>query len=369
MADPTSPSSSTVASLGDTTSGAAQAAFLLGWRLAELYDRDELPSPREPEPDAEAPVPAHLPGASEMSEHEKAGVILDQATAALATLAAALSVELPSLDPLHEVLDRPGHQRDDVRREILATYLVLRDRVAGVSPVLATSCGLGRMLADTALLPRSTKPEILMERFDQYRLANAYRWLDDLSTAFPLESSEAVKASLTAWEEWIGKVSKKDGTIEPNAVDWTVIRALRSQGEMWRRLISGEKIAKDLLRSDDYVAAGERLLKRARQIAGRYLLRWWPGVVTVLAGTSAAVWAAITYAPAGSARLAAVLFSLAGALGVSWKTVSATLGKALTQAESSLWESEVAVAIGDAATVLPRPRKRGEAGEPDPDAR
>jgi hypothetical protein len=366
MNQPTAASTPATGSLSDMTPAAVQAGFVVGWRLAELYDRDELPPPREPE--ADAPVPAHLPGASEMSEHEKAGVILDQANAALATLAATLSVELPSLDTVHEVLDRPGHERDEVRREILSTYLAVRDRVAGASPVVATSCGLGRMLADTALLPRSTKPEMLTERFDPYRLANAYRWLDDLSSAFPLESCGAVKASLNAWEDWVGKLPRKNGTVEPNTVNGTVIRALRSQGEMWRRLISGEMIAKDLLKSDDYVAAGERLLKRARQMAGRFLLRWWPGVLALFASTGAAVWAAITYAPAGSARLAAVLFSLAGALGVSWKTVSATLGKTLSQAESSLWESEVVVAIGDAATLLPTPPKRGESVASDPDA-
>ena len=77
-------------------------------------------------------------------------------------------------------------------------------------------------------------------------------------------------------------------------------------------------------------------------------------MLALAVGTGAACWAAVTFTPAGSTRVAAVLVSLVGGLGVSWKGVGATLGKALTQAESSLWESEVAVAIGEAATVLPR---------------
>lgn len=117
--------------------------------------------------------------------------------------------------------------------------------------------------------------------------------------------------------------------------------------------MAGEVAGKTLLRSDDYVAAGERLLRSGRKIAGRFIIRWWPGLLAIAVVTAAALWAAVTYAPAGSTRVAAVLVSAAGALGVSWKTVSATLGKALNQAEASLWDSEVIVAIGQAATIHP----------------
>ena len=59
-------------------------------------------------------------------------------------------------------------------------------------------------------------------------------------------------------------------------------------------------------------------------------------------------------APAGTARLTAVLFSAAGFLGVSWAGVRATLGRALQQAESALWKAEVLSAIGKAATIIPK---------------
>jgi hypothetical protein len=69
--------------------------------------------------------------------------------------------------------------------------------------------------------------------------------------------------------------------------------------------------------------------------------------------TAPALLAAITSAPAGSTRVSAGLASAADALGVSWKTASATLGEALNQAEALLWDSEVIVAIGQVATVHP----------------
>lgn len=228
-----------------TVPSSISAAFVLGWRLAELYDRKELPPP--PEYKSDAPVPAHLPGASEMSENEVAVVILEQASSALATLSSVLKVDVPSLGALRTVLDRPGHQRDDVRREILSAYLAVRDGLAGVSPLVGISCGLGRMLADTALLSRTSKPDILTECFDTYRLANAYRWLDDLSTAFPLQSSSAVKSSLAAWENWVAELPRKNEALDPSAVDVGVIRCLRSQGEMWSRLLAGEVLPESLL--------------------------------------------------------------------------------------------------------------------------
>jgi hypothetical protein len=209
------------------------------------------------------------------------------------------------------------------------------------------------MLADTALLPRTGRPELLEERFDPYRLSNAYRWLDDLSTALPPNAAGAVKASLSAWEKWAQALPRTAGKLDPGCLDAAVVRKLHSQGEMWRRLMAGEVEGKALLKSDDYVAAGERLLQSGRRIAGRFLVRWWPGLLAIAVVTAVALWAAVTYAPAGSTRVAAVLVSAAGALGVSWKTVSATLGKALNQAEASLWDSEVIVAIGQAATIHP----------------
>lgn len=335
----------------DTPDAAVSDAFTFGWRMAELYDHEDLPAPRQTEP--HAPVPPHLPGASEMSDYEKARLIIDQARAASRSLAETLGVELPSLDPVIATLDRPGHHADEVRREILAAYVGTRDQIAGVAPSAGMSCGLGRMLADTALLPRTGRPEVLTERFDSYRVSNAYRWLDDLSTALPRHAAGAVKASLSAWEGWVQSLPRTADKVDPGRLDGAVVRKLRAQGEIWRRLMAGEVAGKTLLRSDDYVAAGERLLRSGRKIAGRFIIRWWPGLLAIAVVTAAALWAAVTYAPAGSTRVAAVLVSAAGALGVSWKTVSATLGKALNQAEASLWDSEVIVAIGQAATIHP----------------
>lgn len=338
------------------------AAFVLGWRLAELYDRDTLPPPASPAPSI--PVPQHLPGSSEMTDHERSKVLLAQAGSALTTLGTVLGIDLPGLAAIRTALDRPDHHRDDVRREIAIAYLEIRCSLLGAAPSAATSYGLGRLLADTTWLPRSGRPDLFLERFDVYRLANAYGWLDDLAADFPRRAAAAVRASLQAWESWVGSQRSKDAAAA-DSFDEAVLRALRRQGEMWRRLLSGEKDPMQLLGPADYVTAGERLIQRGRQIARRFLWKWSPVIAMFIAASGGAIWAALTYAPAGTARLAAVLVSGTAALGLSWKGVGATLGKALNQAEAALWASEVDVATGQAATILPRrQRKTGRAAGP-----
>jgi hypothetical protein len=173
------------------------AAFVLGWRLSELYNRDSLPPP-SPEPKAEE-LPDHLPGASEMSDHDHATVLLRQAQAALAAAVTTVG-ELPALDDIQEVLDRAGHHRDDVRRQILSAFRSTQSALLCADPRMAMSYGLGRLLSDTALLPRTGQPQIFTERFDRYRLGCARRWLDDLTPSFNPRATTAVTASLNAGE-------------------------------------------------------------------------------------------------------------------------------------------------------------------------
>jgi hypothetical protein len=70
---------------------AVAAAFVLGWRLAELDDRDLLPRPPAAA-GADIAAPEHLPGASEMTDHERACVLLAQARDALTILDAGLRI-------------------------------------------------------------------------------------------------------------------------------------------------------------------------------------------------------------------------------------------------------------------------------------
>jgi hypothetical protein len=270
---------------------------------------------------------------------------------------------MPEAKNVLTVLGVAGHGRDDVRGAVLDLYVDIRERLAGSNADAALGFGLGRMLADTVFLPASGDPQVLGDRFEKYRLANAFAWLDDLDTRLPARSAAAVRASLREWERWVTGRRRPDGSIDPAKVDEIAIRALRRQGDMWRRLLAGQQAADQLLDGRAYVGAAASLLANGRRIAFRYLWKWLWAILLAAGVAAAATWAAVTYAPAGTDRVTAVLVSAAGFLGVSWAGVRATLGRALRQAESAMWEAEVVAAIGTAATITP---KRKEKDWPEP---
>lgn len=292
------------------------------------------------------------PASGLMSEYQRALMLLEQASAARAAIEATLCIVLPGLDMVRAALDRPGHCRDDVRRAIMGAFLEIRGPLLGAAPLAATGYGLGRLLADTVWLPGREDPGVLVARFCEDRMTHACRWLDDLAVAFPCRAAAAVQASLRAWAGWVS--SRADDLAGPGPVEETVIRALHNQGELWYRLLVGEKDPMQLLSSEDYVAAGERLLQRGLQIARRFVWRWSPVIVLFLGATGSAIWAALTYVPVGTSRFAAILLSAAAAVGLSWRGTGATLGKALDKAQAELWASEVGAATQQAATILPR---------------
>jgi hypothetical protein len=337
---------------GNSAQNAVCLAVNLGWRLAELYDSKSLPGPpRSPEP---KPLPCHLPGFGEMTPHEKACALAAHVGADLASLGAVLGAGMPTVEAVQAALGVAGHGRDEVRRVVHELYLDVRDQLAGSDPAAALGFGLGRMLADTALLPTGGEPQVLGERFEKYRLANAFDWLDDLDAVLPARSASAVRASLRAWEKWVSARRRHDGAVNPAEVDEIAIRALHRQGHVWRRLLTGEQAADQLLDRRAYVGAAASLLANGRSLAFRFLWKWLWAILLVAAGAGASVWFAAIYAPAGTGRVAAILVSAAGFLGVSWAGIRATLGRAMRQAESAMWEAEVVAAIGRAATIVPK---------------
>lgn len=66
--------------------------------------------------------------------------------------------DMPTVAPAQETLQTAGHCRDDVRTLLLDLYLKVRDLIAGSDVSVATAFGLGRMLADTTLLPAAGAP-------------------------------------------------------------------------------------------------------------------------------------------------------------------------------------------------------------------
>jgi hypothetical protein len=327
--------------------------------MAELYDRTDLPGP--PRSQKAGELPRHLPGFGEMSGFQKVCAQAAHVGADLASLGRALDLrDMPSAQPVLDALEVPGHSRDDVRAAILDLYLKVRELVAGSDVSAALGFGLGRMLADTVLLPTAGHPDILLRQFEEHRLANAFGWLDDLDASLPPRSAGAVRATLAEWQRWVARLPRSpQGAVDPAEADVAVIRALRRQGDIWRRLLTGEQRPDQLLDRQAYIGAATKLLASAWSIGLHYLWRWSWSILLAAGAAGTVVWAALTYAPGGTSRLATIVVSAAGLLSISWLSGRAALGRALRQAESALWEAEVAAAIAKAAAITPENPKPG----------
>ena len=66
-----------------------------------------------------------------------------------------------------------------------------------------------------------------------------------------------------------------------------------------------------------------------------------------------------------ASRAAAVLLAAAGAIGLTWKSAAAGLGRVLGHAQRPLWESSLDTAVADAITWPPRSPSGARPPAPD----
>ncbi len=330
---------------------AVQYSFRLGWRFAQMYHDPHRASGDAG--DSTARPPLHLPGVSELSAAERSALRLGEITHDVDSLSGTYPMPAvkTSMTALAVVMagpiDRAGKQA-----QILETYTLLRLGLGAADAHSGTALDLGRMLADTVLL--SAEPADYVLEFGQYRLANSYGWLEDLHSSFPAHAADTVKGSMQIWQAW---VHDRKGTAGAGQAEH-LKRALDLQGERWRRLLSGEILAMDLLSADDYRAAAADLFSRLRGLVGSFARRFWPVIGIISAATGAVVWAIVTYAAGGVATIVALIATAAGSLGVSWKTIGSTLGKVASKTEGPLWDAEITESLVIAATIPPQEMDR-----------
>jgi hypothetical protein len=324
-------------------------AIRLGWRLADAY-HDPRPT-KAPEVTPDEPLPDRLPGESRLGEYELGKTLIAEIQHDIAVLEKALAFTLECDSELAGLI-KEGVDAESTRTSLLTVHRELRRALAIEDVHVATGLDLGRMLADTVLLANPKTPKTLVDEFDHFRLGNAYGWLDDLHSLLPDHASDAVSGSLKQWETW---VKGNSGVVPIGNETATVVherfaRALHRQGELWRRLLCGEKLALDLLSATDYKKAGDRVAKRFLGLIGTYIVSW-RYVILIFAGAIAGIaYVVVEYAPSGSSTTAALIVTAVGSLGISWKTVASTLGRVTTAAEGPLWDAEVKEAIVIAAS-------------------
>jgi hypothetical protein len=403
------------AGAGSPASGPADAArdgvisaFVLGWHMAELFHANVPRSAQRPQAS-----PAKLAGIGDLDPLSRARLLLAQLQADLqrAWQFADSGQQPPDPSPIQSLLEakvRPPGQMQAAVGELHGQLLVV---LTAADFRLGKAYGLGRALAETALLPDAKHPETLQRAFARFRLANLLGWLADLTSAFPPHAAEAVGGSLQAWAAWSqaptlrpaiddqpgASDAEVDGQApgtastsphpsvlpwlrrvtsrwwlakqprEPQArpVDWrsardreSVTRALHRQGQLWRAVLSGEKDSTDLLSTDDYLWAADQLLGHLRRLTLRFLRRFWITTTAVAVILAVAV-VTVVVARAVPTVVAAVL-TAAGAIGLTWRGAASGLGRVLAQAQRPLWDSELDVAVANAVTRLPRERRAAD---------
>jgi len=318
-------------------------AFALGWQMAELYN-SPVPPANTPSPAAPDPLPTHLPGLSHLRDITIVKLHLDQVDAGVTNILG------HSLNEVTAARDALANDRDQFRARIFDLHTALLTALTVDDFRLGKAYGLGRALAETALLPMASdqdRPAVFKEKFGLHRLGNIFRWLADLKTPLPDHAAYAVSKTLHEWAEWVAKA-------EPERLDTSINPFLRRQSEQWRSLLSGERLAVDLLTANDYVEAGKELSSRLGHTIGAYISHYWKIIVSVLLVILVIVGGivAATIASGNSKWLWAGLTAVVGAIG-GWKGVTATLGKAMKVVEPPLWESELDAAIGNRVLFLP----------------
>jgi hypothetical protein len=164
-------------------------------------------------------------------------------------------------------------------------------------------------------------------------------WLSQLATALPPNAGHSVRDSLDIWAAALA-----------GGCDLTPLRAadVRAQLESWRTLLSGEKAGRDALELTDYVSAAEGVADELGRVVRRALARFAPWIAAALALIVAGV--VLTVLLRRTAGVTAGLATIVATLGVSWKAVGGSLGRALAKVEQPAWAAQVDRAIAFAIT-------------------
>ncbi|HEU0317925.1 MAG TPA: hypothetical protein VFR49_11385, partial [Solirubrobacteraceae bacterium] len=310
-------------------------AFALGWQIAELY---------RPDPPGVASAAAGddppLPGLGAFSGEARALIGLAQVDVALHRLAETITkvqLPVPTTDAARAADGGGAFSAAVVElHESLLSTLIAADFKVG------KGYELGRTLADLCRGPQDVRA--VVDAFQPLEIAGLRARLTDLTSALPAHTGHGVRGSIDAWVAW----ARLEGRPEPpNVVD-----LLRRQGERWRALLSGEKQATDVLEFDHYLSAGEGLMKNVGALARKFLAKAWVGVLVLVALLVGAVVFVVTN-PDSTAHAVAGLGGLLAVVGLGWKGVGGSLGKALGQLQQPLWGAELDAAVADAIGLVP----------------
>jgi len=338
---------------------AVTTSFAFGWQMARLYT-GPMSSAAEPQ------LKEDLPGLSDLPAAQLVKLGLAQADMALSRLKTFVGdAPLPTTDAVREEAAKSPPGRDAVRRAILDLHIAVLVQLMAADYRLGKAYGLGRAMADTCASAHGDETErrqALQHHLEPHRALVLLAWLDDLKTVFPAHASQGVADSLQRWERWAGSAGL--ATADPATVNSTT-RVLHRCGQAWRAVLSGEKMATDLLEVSDYVTAARGTLARAAEIARALALRLWMplAVAGVLIGIG--IWLII--ANHSTAQVLAGLGTIAGGLGITWRSAAGSLEHLSLDLVRPLWGAQIDGVV--AARLTPVPQRDYVAGFQRPQGR
>lgn len=285
-------------------------------------------------------------------------MLLDQIKVELgrvAPLIMAAGLEVPDCS---NWLQLSYHRRSaEGRYQLACSVLEIHDdlivTLEAVDHQLGLAYAVGRALADLSLRPSLKVAKSLSDDLLSERVRAISAWSHELRSVLPAHAAGAVIGSVTQWQEWA-----QHPTWHGELLDWTehgqeVVCTLEAQGERWRLLLTGQVAPLDQLSADDYVQAAGYLVGRVQRILRRTVAQYRLPMVVLTVAMVVAVVLSATLLHTGTDKGIGVAVTLFGYIGITGKSISAALRKAVDSAESSLWGAELDLAAAWASTKLP----------------
>lgn len=330
---------------GNVTS-AVTTSFAFGWQMARLYT-GPLSSAAEPR------LQEDLPGLSDLPAAQLVKLGLAQTDVALSRLKAFLNnAPLPATDALRSETERSPADRDAIRKAILDLHIGVLVQLTAADYRLGKAYGLGRALADTCAPARGDEAErrrALTHHLEPHRALVIVAWLEDLKTVLPAHAGQGVADSLQCWERWAEAAGL--ATADPAAVS-KFTNVLHRCGQRWRAILSGEKVATDLLEIGDYVSAARGTLARAAAVAGELAMRLWAALAVAAVLMAIGIWLII--ANHSTAQVLAGLGTVAGGLGLTWRSAAGLIKQLSFDLVRPLWEAQIDAAVATRLTPAPQ---------------
>ena len=331
---------------------AVQLALSAGWTMAVLYGNLQ-------------PAPAghmRLPSVDKLRPEDRETVELVRLDHVLASLRRLLAFTGPLALPA-----APGYAPADLETLNLDILRVL----ATTQPEVELAYRLGRSLRDTvnpspeggddAKAPQDRKvldqlrSTALATALDRGRVARLQEWLATLAVHLPRHTAAIVAASLGRWSDFAAVTISKKARLRTHPANPTVHEIgeqLRSQGDLWLMLLTGERTTNGLLSPEGYVTAGDAALRRSARLI-RKILRHHGAVWIILAvAVAGLLYLSLRYL-AGSAKVWTSIATVGGSLGAAARSITNTIGRLTAEAERPIFAMAEEDAMAWAITTLP----------------